>query len=115
MTKKYELKVTADTNDADYITEISIVDQEELDKLIPMFKKISKFKECKTKGRTHRHNFPYGDCLRDDLGEKSVQELYGWSDDELDYLTDFLPMDEYGIHTIESVEFYDVPKKTVII
>jgi len=117
--KKYELKVVGDPNDADYITEISVVTQKELDRLVPMFKQIKKFKPyttpCSYGTREHRHNFPYGECHRADLGEKSLQELYGWSDEDLDFLMDYIPLDEWGLHTIESVEYYDVPKKKVLI
>lgn len=115
MKETFELRVTADHNDADYITEIIPVSEDELDKLRPMFKQIAGFKEYERRGRRHWHNFPHGDCLRDDLGEKSPRELYGWTEDEFDFLLEYIPSSEYGIHTIESVTVAPLTKKEVLV
>lgn len=110
--KEFIITITVDTNDADYQTKNTGISREDLDKLRPMFKKISEFKEYtgtykgyNGEDRTWKHgsNFSIGDCLRADLGEKSPEELYGFSELEMDLLYDYLPSNEYGFHTIESV------------
>lgn len=119
MSRVYELVVKADTNDADYVTEISKINENHLNELIPLFERVKEFKPYKGKSNhTHYSNFPFGDgefIPRSDLGEKSAKELYGYTDEEFDLICNYLPFGEYGIHTIESVEFYELPKKKTII
>ena len=116
MAKEYfELTIVADTNDADYITEIQKITQEELEFIKPIVKKIKKFKPyttpCSYGTRTHHHNWANGDCLREDLGEKSPQELYDLTDEEYEAFSEYLPSSEYGFHTIESIEVTPYVKK----
>ena len=63
-------------------------------------------------GSYHHHNFPTGECLRKDLGEKSPQELYDFDEEVFELFEDFCPYPEYGFHTIERIELYPTPKKT---
>lgn len=115
-TMKYYINIKADTNDADYTSELNEISKEDLDAIRPLIKAISEFKpyKCDAKGHswTHRHNFPTGDCLRKDLGEKSPEELYVDSglatQEQLDLFYEFVPSDEYGIHTIKSIEVLEV-------
>lgn len=114
---KYNVTVTVDTNDGDYVTKVTVAETEDVHKLKDLFSRVKDFTPYKTKVSgldwTHHNNFPWGEVLRDDLGEKSVQELYGYSDEDLEFLYDFLPYNEYGFHTIKSVEvsIYTEPEK----
>jgi len=107
---KYEIRIIADTNDADYVTGINTIDEKTLEIIKPVIRAIKDFKPYENKGHSHSHNFPSGEFVRDDLGEKSAEELYGDLKGFEDFL-DYCPCGEHGIHTVERVEVYPVPKK----
>lgn len=81
---KKMLCVYVDTNDADFDTFLNEITDEQLVKFQPLFDAINKFEpyDTVTSGTdplkwTHRHNWPYSEYSpREDLGEKSPQELY---------------------------------------
>lgn len=120
--KKY-LVVTVDTNDADYNTKQTEIDDVIIEKLKPLFAAIKDFKKYKAKTGsgmdwTHCNNYPYGECARDDLGEKSGMEYYspivGQEICDL-FESNFAPHCEYGFHTVESVKFIVVESEEVLI
>jgi hypothetical protein len=110
------IKIIADTNDGDCITEFRKITDEELELIKPMVRAIANFKPYKVKtadGRmdwTHHHNYPTDP--RYNLGEKSAYEFYaesGLVPKESFYLfDDMVPRSEYQPHTIESIEILDV-------
>jgi len=112
----YEIIITVDTNDADYVTKINTISHETLEIIKPLIKAIKDFKPYKVEVNnmswTHSHNYPWGEYLpREDLGEKSVEELY--SDfDELAHetLAFLLPMG-FDFHTIKSIEVCPIRDK----
>jgi len=114
------LLIEADTNDADYVSNFMAITDEELELFIPLFEAIRNFKPYEGKSMTgydftHTHNFPYGDgeyIPRADLGEKSVQDLYGEFKGLEKFLEYFCPFGNYGIHTIETILVYEVSNKT---
>jgi hypothetical protein len=117
---KYYINVTADTNDADYISEMNEISDEQLELIRPVIKAIKNFKPYKGKSRSgsdwnHENNFPTGDCYRLDLGEKDAEEIYVKSgivtQEQFDVFMEFVPSNEYGIHTIESVHLYHVTEE----
>jgi hypothetical protein len=54
---------------------------------------------------THDSNWPVGDALRTDLGEKSPQEIYAGvlTPEQVELFQDLCPFGEYGIHTITKI------------
>jgi hypothetical protein len=117
---KYYINITADTNDADYISEIGEISNEQLELIQPVIKAIKNFKSYKGKSKSgsdwdHGNNFPTGDCYRPDLGEKSAEEIYVESgivtQEQFDAFMEFVPSNEYGIHTIESVDLFHVTEE----
>lgn len=115
MSSKLYLLVTVDTNDADYVSNYAEVTLDKLEILKPLFKAIKKFKPYKTTTKpnlnwTHRHNFPFGEVLRDDLGEKSVEELYSKFPEALElFLDEYLPTDFQGCcHTITEIKLVTI-------
>lgn len=119
---KYEITITADTNDADYITAVNPISEKELELIKPLISAIKKFKPYKVKynrswGKheeatsTHHHNYPIGDCLRGDMGEKSPEELYKFDSEVFELFEEYLPYSEYGIHTIASVTICPLQEK----
>lgn len=107
--KTWDIKITADTNDADYVTEISEITEEDLDKIKPLIAAIKRFKPYTTKSNglswSHHHNYPFGEGLREDLGEKPPQEVYkGFDEEVFQIFEDLIPCSEHGIHTIVSID-----------
>ena len=112
---KYKLIIEADTNDADYVSAVNEVNKETIEKLYPVFDAIKAFKpyETKTDGKidgeiemdwTHDSNWPVGDALRPDLGEKSPQEIYpNLTPKQVEMFNDLCPYGEYGFHTITKI------------
>lgn len=105
------LLVTVDTNDADYVREIVEIDEDTLEHFKPLIEKIKNFQPyigfSKSGSKfTHDCNFPYGECLREDLGEKHPMELYNLTEEEYEYFIDAFSLygGEWGFHTIESIQ-----------
>ena len=107
---KYEITITADTNDADYITAVNPISEEDLGTIKPLIEAIKNFKPYKNK-YTHGHNYSTGNCLRGDMGEKSPEELYEFDSDVFGLFEEYLPYSEYGIHTIESITICPLQEK----
>lgn len=114
--RKFYVKI--DTNDADYIGKLVDVEDEDVEKWLPLIEKIKNFKpyigESKSGSKwTHSHNFPYGDVFRDDLGEKGPCELYNITEDELyEFIETFsLYGGEYGFHTITEITEINIVKR----
>lgn len=119
MSKKLIL-VRADTNDADYDEQLTEVTEGQLQLLLPLFAAIAAFTSYKTEVNgltwTHSHNFPYGECCREDLGEKDTVQLYGEHVEALKLFSEnFLPYSEYGIHTIETIRVLTVTDDTILL
>ncbi len=110
MKEQWDIKITADPNDADYITEVSNISDEDLEKIRPLIAAIKAFKSYKVKVNgmswTHSHNYPWGEnSPRDDLGEKEPREIYkGFDEEVFQIFEDLIPHGEHGIHTIYSIE-----------
>lgn len=109
MTKYIYIK--ADTNDADYVSKLSEITEEYLDLILPVIQAIKEFKPyTSTKNGstwTHKHNYPYSECCRTDLGEKTIDELYGHLEGN-DLFYEFVPTFEHGIHTIVEIKIFNV-------
>jgi hypothetical protein len=93
----------ADKNDADYIGKLTLIENinEELS-----LQKISEiFKKSKD-----NYNWPTGNC--DEINEKSPREAYRneLSNEDFRNIEKFIPYDENGIHTIESIIIIETDK-----
>ena len=113
---KYEIIIRADTNDADYVTSINTISEEDLNTIKPLIEAIKNFKPYKRSEWTHSHNFPYSEYTREDLGEKPARELYNeFSSEVFGMFEDIVPYGEYGIHTIESITITPFQEKTKLL
>lgn len=117
--KVFELVITADSNDADYVTNTSHISEENLERIKPILKAIKDFKPYTVKeldgtSQTHRYNWPRSEYApRTDLGEKYPHEIYPqFSLEDIEFFEEYLPFGEYGIHTIVSAYVYPIPNKT---
>lgn len=117
MSKKV-LIIKVDTNDADYIEDSIDISDETLNHIKPVIEAIKQFKPYKGKAddgyeSTHRHNWPNGEYgFREDLGEKSPQELYVetglCTQEQLEDFDEMVPYHEHGFHTIESIHLLEI-------
>lgn len=98
--------VEVDTNDADYIGKIVEVDDKVAEKFKPLIEKIKNFQPYNTGRWRHNHNFPYGACLREDLGEKHPMEIYNLTEEEYEYFVEAFRLygGEWGFHTIKRIQ-----------
>lgn len=93
------LIVTADTNDADYVSEISEVKSDALDRIIVILDKINKA------GKFEWNGFPWGKGEYADTGfQKEYADIL--SEEEMEYFNGFTPYGEHGIHTISRIDLY---------
>jgi len=97
---KYKLVIEADTNDADYVTEITDIDKEDLDSFRPIIEAI---KNCK-----NEYNW---ECDHSD--SPTLEELYPdfIDTDAFNYFQDCVPSWENGVHSINSITVYHVVKE----
>lgn len=100
--KKY-LEITADPNDADYVTERTVVTDEQLEAIKPVIEAI---KNCKAD-----HNWETGEMKADCTPQKLYVDIGILSKDQIKLFDNFLPYSEYGIHTIESVKLLVVQEE----
>ena len=114
---KYQLEVEGDINDGDMTTSISMVDEADLPHIRAVAKAVKEFKPYQTtylnsanqpRKTTHDCNWPTGELIRTDLGEKDPQEIYVGSglvtQEAFDVFEDLLHFGaEYGIHSIDSI------------
>lgn len=106
-----EITIRVDENDGDYLTAINNISDAALKKLMPLIEAIKKFKSYKWKDNDkdfpmthiHNHNYPNGEMIREDLGEKEPQELYEFNESLFELFEEYCPQPEHGFHTIESI------------
>lgn len=110
--------VEVDTNDADYVGKLVEVEDKNVEKWMPLIKKIKNFKPytgTADNGSTWNHtsNFPYGECCRYDLGEKDPCELYDITEGELEEFMETFSLygGEYGFHTITEIVEISIVKR----
>ena len=99
-----EITIVVDTNDGDYVTEVSQINEQDLETLRPLFEAI--------KSNKNRHNFDlldYG-CI-EDLAEEEYSSID--SDIVEDFLWSYCPETEF--HTIKSIEFCPLIEKVKIL
>lgn len=97
---KLEIFVTADTNDADYITSNREITKEEFDKFKPLFDAINKIggKFYGENNFVRNHNWFSHECQ-----DKTPSELYENLADLAMEFDHFVPYGECGVHTITSI------------
>lgn len=115
---KYEIVITADENDGDYVTEISVVDAETIGKIMPVIEAIRKFNESGeavesgysvtnwANGHEQRYLAKHPTILYPEL---TKEQIYAFNR--------LVPNgdESYGVHTIISVEYYPIPTKVKLL
>ena len=107
--KKYII-ITADTNDADYITSKNEISDDQLEEIKPIIKVLQDRKKLfkESKNWDLRHNWECGEI---DNG-KTPEELYVnnglLTQNQIDIFQEYLPYADYGLHTIENIEILEI-------
>lgn len=108
------IKIQADTNDADYITGINILNEEDLPTILKVIAAIKDF-DSRTRRGSGQYNWYARDSYgRDRPGPREVYEDI-LTEEEIETFEEYIPYGEDGIHTIESVEIYEVINKEVLL
>lgn len=108
------IKIQADTNDADYITGINILNEEDLPTILKVIAAIKDF-DSRTRRGSGQYNWFCGNSYgRNRLGPREVYEDV-LTEEEIEIFSEYCPHGEDGIHTIESVEVYEVINKEVLL
>lgn len=110
--KKYII-ITGDTNDGDYISEKTQISDENLEIIKPVIKAIKDYNEDKTITYQKWNWWDIKDYNnRRDNSKPTPKELYlntgKCSQEAFDIFNDYIPHDEYGIHSIDSIELLTV-------
>jgi hypothetical protein len=108
------ISITIDTNDADYVTLMTKITDDEVAKFMPLIEAIKNFKpytavyESQLSQKwTHGHNWPNNEYApREDLGEKTVEDIYKGIKPEL--IHEFMEYVPAGSHSIKSITLYEV-------
>lgn len=105
---KLLLIIEADTNDADYVTEMTEVTPETLEPLLPIFTAI---KDMTVKHQTDRnhYNWPNSECASDTV-ESVYEDIL--TEEQIELFNEYTPYGEYGIHTIKSIKVLVVESET---
>ena len=106
----YELIISADTNDADYITKTSEVTWDDLVELQPIINAIKERKEVMAKiaNMWPRHTWCTSEYGHDDPPDVMYPDL---TEEQIERFNRYVPYGDYGVHTIEYVVYYPLPQK----
>lgn len=102
-----KILIEGDINDADYISEINDITEEQLNSIKPIIEAV---KNC-----TNRHNWV------NDYDNHTIDELYpqffidGDESPEMETFYEFLPHGEHGIHSIDKIVVFEVVNEIVLL
>lgn len=94
------LLVKADSNDGDYLYELSVISEEELIEFKNLFSKLQK-------NIYGRINWGRYDLLEPSNDPRIIYKDI-LTEDDIEFIEDYIPSGEYGIHTIESVKVIEI-------
>lgn len=85
--------ITADTNDGDYISNVSPISDEEIELFRPIIEVINNY--------PRGHNWP-----NSEYDDESPEEIYEGllTIEQIELMEEYVPYGEYGIHTVVSIE-----------
>lgn len=97
--------IEVDTNDADFNISVNDIDDESLNIIQPLIDAIKEY----SKEHKWEHNYPYN------RGEIDVKELYpNISEECFDIFNEYIPHNEFGFHSIESISIIEGNKKELL-
>lgn len=104
------------------LTSAKPITQEMVYRFAPLIDAIRDFKPYEAKwgpdGKyttLYTNNFPVSDCISSDRGELGYWELYPHIDEEvLEDFLDYVPTDNRGLHSVESIRILQVELETTL-
>lgn len=108
------IRVRADTNDADYIDNIQTLNEEDLPTILKVIAAIKEFDATHRRGSGQYNWYARDSYGRDRPGPREVYEDV-LTEEDIEIFEEYIPCGEDGIHTIESVEIYEVINKEVLL
>lgn len=107
---KYEIAIQVDTNDADYVTEISTIDETQLAIIMPLIEAIKQWMADNPELYGLEHNYDIHEYTR---ATQTPRERYGFPEEVHDMFEDLCGYPgEYGFHTVESITLTPWVEKT---
>ena len=123
--EKQEIQITVDSKKNKYNYKTSHITEEDLNKIMPLIKKIKKFKEYTgvitpeymEEVIVFKSNYPNGDCSpREDMGEKTKKEIYPTISNEIfELFESFCPELDHGFHIVKSITICPIVEKEVLL
>lgn len=104
---EYEITFKADHNDADYVHNIATVDEEDLEKVKKIVEKIAKWK-----GTPYAEHENWPNSFDSD---EDVMEMHNLTQEEFEYIDEYIPYVERGIHTLVEVSYITKPERTFLL
>ena len=101
----WEIVITVDENDADYMTEISTVTDEELEYIKPLIEEIAKQPE-------KSHNYPMGEYTH---GPDGFEKYPQFNEDIHQAFLELCPYGEHGFHTVKSIQIQPYQEKITLL
>ena len=103
---EYYVVIKADTNDADYITSINHVKPDKIKQLIEIVTKVEKYGS-------------YNNIISWETGDYASEELWEQhpelTEDECEFLENYIPYSEHGVHTIEDIKLLKVEESITLL
>ncbi len=96
------IDIKADTNDADYVREVNVIDRKTLDRLRPLIVAIKN--QPPKPGYAGTHNWETSD-YGDGTTPYIVYAEFG--EELIDIFSELVPTGEYGVHTIDEILVYE--------
>lgn len=100
----YEIVITGDTNDGDYVTAINPILENDLERFKPLIEAI--------KTNSHIENWPtskYSDSCPEDLYSEFQAPCIDDDQNWISFISEFQEFVPYNIHSITSIVYYEKP------
>lgn len=98
----YLLIIEGDTNDADYISEATTIEDKDADKKLPLIRKVAKL-------MSEGHNWNSSEYADQGEDTESVYVATGLlTEAEVEEFTDYVPYGENGVHSLSSITLHKV-------
>ncbi len=107
---KYLIVVEGDTNDADYISNVGNIAENEIE----IIKKVASAIKSYDEEHKYGHNWPMF-CDNNDM--PAPYEIYKdiLTEDDIECMDGYIPYGEYGIHSIKSIRILKVEEDTELL
>lgn len=103
----YEIIVTVDVNDADYVSRVEKINDKQLDRIKPLIAAIKKFSDT----NSTYFNWPENP----NAANTTPRDMYNFPEEIIQEFECFIPYSEYGIVRVKSVTITPFIEKTQLL